>query len=618
AGGWSRPPRNPRHQRRGAPEVSTKEMSDRKKVIKIEGETTLQSLANNMSLKAMEVLRKLLQMGMTGVHINSTLDLDTAKLLAEEFGWQVEDVSIDIEEEIEAAMEPEEDVGPAIVRPPIVTVMGHVDHGKTTLLDAIRKANVAGGEAGGITQHIGAYRVETKKGAMCFLDTPGHAAFTAMRARGASVTDVVILVVAADDGVMPQTKEAISHAKSAEVPIIVAVNKVDKPGVDPDRVMRELSAEGLTPEDWGGDTIFTKVSALKKTGIDELLDMVLLQSEVLELKAHPEKRASGVVVEALLDKGRGSVARVLVQDGTLHRGDILLCGTAYGKIRAMTDEKGRKLKEAGPATPVEVLGLNEVPSAGDPVNSLNDLKTAETLAEERKKKSKKGSAIRNAGITSFERLQEMLESKDQLELKVIVKADVQGSVEALRQTLEKQSTKKVRLTVVHTGVGGITETDVQLAVAARALILGFNVRPAGKSRKLAETEGVEIRYYNVIYEAIDDVRSAMEGLLPATKVEVELGKAEVRQVFKISKVGAIAGCMVIQGVMRRNARARLVRDSVVKWEGALDSLRRYKDDVKEVREGFECGIGLDNYNDVKDLDIIECYDIEEVKAKLED
>ncbi len=604
------------HQRKGPAQVSTKEMSDRKKVVKIHGETSLQGLADSMSMKATDVLMVLLGLGMTGVHINSTLDADTAKLLAGELGWRVEDVAINVEEELAAATElDDEELGALSSRPPIVTVMGHVDHGKTTLLDTIRKSQVAAGEAGGITQHIGAYRVETKKGTVCFLDTPGHEAFTSMRARGAGVTDIVILIVAADDGVMPQTREAISHAKDAGVPIIVAVNKIDKPGVDPERIMRELSAEGLTPEDWGGDTIFAKVSALTGEGVDNLLDMVVLQAEMMELTAYPERRAIGVVVEALLDRGRGPVARVLVQDGTLHRGDILLAGSAYGKIRAMVDEKGRSLKEAGPATPVEVLGLNEVPEAGDPVHAVNEMKAAETLAEERKRKTR-GSGRRDAGIR-LDELAKRLAEADQLELKVIIKGDVQGSIEALQQALEKLTTKKVKLTVVRAAVGGITESDVNLAVAGGAIIIGFNVRPAGKARKVAEQEGIEIRLYSVIYECIDDVRSAMEGLLPARKVEKELGRAEVRQVFRITKVGAVAGCMVVHGLIKRSAEVRLIREDVVIWGGRLASLKRFKDDQREVKEGFECGLSLDGYNELKEGDIIECFEIEEVKATLD-
>ncbi len=604
------------HQRRGPVEVSTKEMSARKMVIKIDGETSLQGLAGQMSPQATDVLMKLLGMGMTGVNINTTLDLDTSKLLAGEFGWAVEDVSIDVEEELEAATQHDEsDDADAVIRPPIVTVMGHVDHGKTTLLDTIRQTSVAAGEAGGITQHIGAYRVETSKGTVCFLDTPGHEAFTAMRARGAAVTDIVILIVAADDGVMPQTREAIAHSKDAGVPILVAVNKIDKPGVDPEKIMRDLASEGLQPEEWGGDTIFRKISAKTGEGIDQLLEMVLLQAEILELKSFPQRRASGVVVEALLDRGRGPVARVLVHDGTLRQGDVLLAGGAHGKIRAMVDENGRMTTSAGPSTPVEVLGLNAVPAAGDPVHSVKDIKSAETLAAERKRKAGKGKDAQAARIRLGD-LKDFLAADELYELKIIIKADVQGSVEALSQALTKLTTERVKLVVVQAGVGGVTETDVNLAAAANAIIIGFNVRPAGKARKLSEQEDVEIRLYSVIYEAIDEVRSAMEGLLPATKVEKELGKAEARQVFRITKVGVIAGCMVVDGLIRRSAEARLVRDSVVVWTGKLGSLKRFKEDAREVREGLECGIGLEGYNDVKEGDIIEAFEIEEIKATL--
>jgi translation initiation factor IF-2 len=607
--------RNRGHQRKGPVHVSTKQMSDEKKVIKIEGETTVQAMAHSMSMKATELLMKLLGMGVQ-VNINSSLDVDTAKLIGEELGWAVEDVAIDVDLELAAAQTlMEGDVGESIVRPPIVTVMGHVDHGKTTLLDTIRKTNVVKGEAGGITQHVGAYRVETDKGTVCFLDTPGHEAFTSMRARGASVTDIVILICAADDGVMPQTKEAIAHSKAAKVPIIVAINKCDKPGVDPEKVMRELASEGLQAEDWGGDIIMCKVSALRGDGIDHLLEMVLLQAELLELRAHPDKRATGVVVEALLDRGRGPVARVLVQDGTLNKGDVMLAGSAYGRIRAMVDETGRSVNTAGPATPVEVLGLSNVPDAGDGVYALADMKAAETLAGERKKRAPKTDA--QAARMSLEALTNRLQEGEQLELKVIVKADVQGSVEALQQALNKLSTKKVKLSIVHTAVGGITETDVNLAVAAQALILGFNVRPAGKARKFAEHEGIEIRLYSVIYEAIDEVRNAMEGLLPARKVERALGKAEIRMVFRISKLGAIAGCMVTKGIIKRSAYARLRRENKIVWEGMLSSLKRFKDDAKEVREGFECGIGLEGYNDLEEGDIIEVHEFEEVKATLD-
>jgi translation initiation factor IF-2 len=553
---------------------------------------------------------------MTGVNINSTLDADTAKILASEFGWSVEDVAVSETDAITAATGATTDADAEHeVRPPIVTVMGHVDHGKTSLLDRIRKAAVAEGEAGGITQHVGAYRVETPRGTVAFLDTPGHEAFTAMRARGASLTDIVILVVAADDGVMPQTKEAISHAQAAKVPMLVAVNKIDKPGADPDKIKRDLASLGLQPEEWGGDTMFVHVSAKTGQGIEQLLESVLLLAEVLELKANAKKRASGTVIEALLDRGRGPVARVMVQDGTLHTGDILLAGGAWGKVRAMTDELGRAVGEAGPATPVEVLGLNEVPSAGDPVHAVKDAKTAEEIAETRRKKASK-TLIPQDSRVSLETLTTRLSEADQLELKLIIKGDVQGSVEAVGHALAKLSTQKVKVTVVHAAVGGITEGDVNLAVASKAIIVGFNVRPAGKAAALAESEGVEIRLYNIIYNAVDDIRSAMEGLLPATKVEKILGRAEVRQVFRIVKVGLVAGCMVLSGVIKRTSDARLLRDSVVVWTGKLSGLRRFKDDVKEVAEGFECGISLENYADVKDNDIIECFEIEEIKTKL--
>ena len=597
-------------------QVSTQEMASHKKVIKIEEQVTLQQLAAKMSLKATDVLMRLLSMGMTGVNINSTLDAETAKILASEFGWSVEDVAVSEQDTLTAAMQAGADTDEDVeIRPPIVTVMGHVDHGKTSLLDRIRKATVAEGEAGGITQHIGAYRVETPRGTIAFLDTPGHEAFTAMRARGASLTDIVILVVAADDGVMPQTKEAISHAQAAKVPIIVAVNKIDKPGADADKIKRDLAALGLQPEEWGGETMFSSVSAKMGQGIDQLLESVLLLAEVQDLRANPKKRASGTVIEALLDRGRGPVARVMVQDGTLRTGDILLAGAAWGKVRAMTDELGRSVAEAGPATPVEVLGLNEVPSAGDPVHAVKDGKTAEEIAETRRKKASK-TLIPQDSRVSLESITKNLQEADQLELKLIIKGDVQGSVEAIVHALAKLSTQKVKVTIVNGAVGGITEGDVNLAVASKAIIVGFNVRPAGKAGALAENEGVEIRTYNIIYNAVDDIRSAMEGLLPATKVEKVLGRAEVRQVFKITKAGTVAGCMAISGSVKRTAEARLIRDNAVIWTGRLSGLRRFKDDVKEVVEGFECGISLDGYSDIKERDIIESFEIEEVKTKL--
>lgn len=596
---------------------NTQEMGAHKKVIKIDEEVSLQQLAAKMSLKSTDVLMRLLGMGMPGVHINSTLDSDTAKILAGEFGWTVEDVAVSEEDSIVAAQGAAEEATDEMeARPPIVTVMGHVDHGKTSLLDRIRSADVASGEAGGITQHIGAYRVHTKRGCIAFLDTPGHEAFTAMRARGASLTDLVVLVVAADDGVMPQTKEAAAQAKSAGVPIIVAINKIDKPGADQERIKRDLSALGLAPEEWGGDTLFCPISAKTGEGVDALLDSIILQAEVLDLRAAPTRRASGIVIESLLDRGRGPVARIMVQDGTLRAGDVVLAGAAWGKVRAMTDEHGRTCLEAGPATPVEVLGLNEVPQAGDPVHCVKDTKTAEQIALTRRSKSK--SLIPQDSRVSLEALSNRLAEGDKLELKVVLKADVQGSVEALAQALSKLTSSKVKLTIVHAGVGGITEGDVNLAVAAKAIIVGFNVRPAGKASSHAENEGIDIRLYNIIYNAIDELRNAMEGLLPATRVERVIGRAEIRQIFRVAKVGAVGGSMVVNGVIKRGVDARLLRGGAIVWAGKVTGLRRFKDDVREVQEGMECGISLGEFQDFKELDIVEAFEIEEIKAKLED
>jgi len=598
--------------------VSTQEMSAHKKVIRIESDITLQTMAQRMSLKATELLMKLLSMGMSNVHINTTLDADTAKILASEFGWEVEDVSKSEAQTIAEARGEEEaapaEPEPAETRPPVVTVMGHVDHGKTSLLDKIRKANVAEGEAGGITQHIGAYKVETKRGTIVFLDTPGHEAFTQMRARGASVTDIVILVVAADDGVMPQTKEAIAHAKAANVPIIVAVNKIDKPQADVERVKRELGEFGLVPEEWGGETLFVPVSAVTGEGIDKLLESVQLQSELLELTANASRAASGTVLEALLDRGRGPVARVLVQDGTLRVGDFVLAGAGFGKVRAMTNEHGKQLNEAGPATPVEILGLNEVPNAGDRMDAVRDSKKAQEIAESRKGKMAK-SLIPATAKVSLEELSKRIAESDQQELRVIIKGDVQGSVEALADALAKLSGEKVRLAIIHAAVGAITEGDVNLAIAARAIIIGFNVRPAGKASTLAEEAKIEIRLYSIIYDTLQDVRNAMEGLLPPTLVEKQHGKAEIRQIFKVKGI-AVAGCYVTEGKVVRSAKLRLLRDSVVVWDGKISSLKRFKDDAREVPEGMECGISLENFNDLKEKDILECYEVEEIKQKL--
>jgi translation initiation factor IF-2 len=606
------PPKRP-------PMISTQEMSAHKKVIRIDSDVTLQTMAQRMSLKATELLMKLLSMGMSNIHINTTLDADTAKILASEFGWEVEDVGKSEEQTIaeargEEEAPPVEEADTAGVRPPVVTVMGHVDHGKTSLLDRIRKANVAAGEAGGITQHIGAYKVETEHGTVVFLDTPGHEAFTQMRARGASVTDVVVLVVAADDGVMPQTKEAIAHAKAAKVPIIVAVNKIDKPQADPERVRRELVEQGLVPEDWGGDTLFVNVSAVTGEGVDRLLESIALQSELLELRANARRSASGTVLEALLDRGRGPVARVLVQDGTLRVGDFVLAGAGFGKVRAMTNEHGKQVQEAPPATPVEILGLNEVPNAGDRMDAVKDPKKAQEIAESRRGKMAK-SLIPATAKVSLEELSKRIAESGQQELRVIIKGDVQGSVEAVADAMAKLSGEKVKLAIIHAAAGAITEGDINLAIASKAIVVGFNVRPAGKASALAEENKVEIRLYSIIYNALEDVKGAMEGLLPPTLVEKQHGKAEVRQIFKVKGV-AIAGCYVTEGKIVRSAKVRLVRDSVVVFDGKIASLKRFKDDVRDVAEGFECGIGLENYNDLKEKDVLECYEVEEIKQRL--
>jgi translation initiation factor IF-2 len=598
--------------------ITTQERSAHKKVVRIEESVALQVLAGKMGIKSTEMLMKLMRLGMTGVNINSTLDADTAKIVANEFGWEVEDVAVSEEDQITAAQGTEaEDATDKLLRPPVVTVMGHVDHGKTSLLDRIRKANVVSGEAGGITQHVGAYSVETAQGLITFLDTPGHEAFTAMRARGAKTTDVVVLVVAADDGVMPQTREAIAHAKAASVPIVVAVNKMDKPDANPERVRRQLSEQGLVAEEWGGDTLYVEVSAQTGLGIDKLLETLALQAEVLELRANPAKPASGVVVEAELDRGRGPVATILIQDGTLNRGDVILAGGAHGKVRAMHDAMGNQLETAGPSTPVVVIGLADVPSAGDPVHVLNDMKKAQEIADSRKTKTRKSlTPGTGARATTLEDLAKAMAENEQAELKLIIKADVQGSVEAVSDSLTRLSTEKVKVSVVHAAAGAITEGDVNLAVAAGAIIIGFNVRPAGKASALAQKEEVQIRHYTIIYNVVDEVKAAMEGLLAPTMVEKNIGKAEIRQVFKTSKAGAVAGCMVIEGVIKRSGGARLLREGAAIWTGKIGGLKRFKDDAKEVKEGFECGISLEGYSEFKEGDVIEAFEVEEVKQTL--
>ncbi|HEX3593536.1 MAG TPA: translation initiation factor IF-2 [Polyangiaceae bacterium] len=603
--------------RSSGPVIPAQERAAHKKVVRIEETVLLQTLSGRIGVKATELLMKLMQLGMTGVNINSTLDAETAKIVANEFGWDVEDTAVSEAEAIEAAQavgKTEADEGRE-PRPPVVTVMGHVDHGKTSLLDQIRKTTVAAGEAGGITQHIGAYSVETPRGKITFLDTPGHEAFTQMRARGAQATDIVVLVVAADDGVMPQTKEAIAHARAAEVPIVVAVNKIDKPQAQPDRVRRELSEAGLVPEEWGGDTLFCEVSAITRAGVDHLLESIALQAELLDLRANPKNPAQGLVIEAELDRGRGPVASVLITDGTLERGDVILAGAAWGKVRAMIDDRGRSIAVASPSTPVSIIGLNEVPSAGDPVHVVKDAKKAQEIAETRGNKQRK-SLMPSTTKVSLEELARAMAEAAQLDLKVIIKADVQGSVEALGEALTRLSTQKVKVTIVHAAVGAITEGDVNLAVAAKAIIIGFNVRPAGKANTLAQKEEVQIRLYSIIYEVVDDVKLSMEGLLAPTQVATNIGKAEIRQLFKISKSGMVAGCMVTDGVIRRAAKVRVIRDGTMIFDGKLAALKRFKDDVREVKDGFDCGMSFDGFNDLKEGDQVECYEVQEVRQSL--
>ncbi len=588
-----------------------------KRIIRISDSITVGELAKRMGVKANDLIKELMRQG-TMVTINHPLDYDTAALLASDFQYEVENVAFDEEAILEHASlrqkgdENLEDLKP---RPPVVTIMGHVDHGKTSLLDAIRTTDVTAGEAGGITQHIGAYDVELDGRKITFLDTPGHEAFTSMRARGAQVTDVVILVVAADDGVMPQTKEAINHAKAAGVPIIVAINKVDKPDANPERVKQELTEFALVPEDWGGETIFVEVSAKQRTNLDKLLEMILLQADVLELKANPDKHARGTIVEARLDRGRGPVATVLVQEGTLKIGDPIVAGVHYGRVRSMTADRGSRVLEAGPSFPVEVTGLSGVPAAGDIFHAVEDEKVAKDVAQHRQHKVREVELAKTSKI-SLEQLYARIQQGEAKELKVIIKGDVQGSVEAVNEALTKLSTEACRLVVLHSAVGGITESDVSLASASDAIIVGFSIRPETKAAALADAEGVDIKLYNVIYDAVADVKNAMEGLLAPTLREKALGRAEVREVFSITKVGTIAGCYVLDGKVQRNAHVRLLRDNVVVWTGRMDSLKRFKEDAREVASGYECGIGLEKYNDIKVGDIIEAFEIEEIKTTL--
>lgn len=605
--------RRKKSQRREFKKTQVTEPKAIKKVIRVEDGISVSALSQALGVKANEILQKLMALEIM-VTINQQIDVDTATLIAGEYGFTVEHTAFK-EEDVLVEPEAKVSVDNLLSRAPIVTVMGHVDHGKTSILDVIRKANVAEGEAGGITQHIGAYEVTLPKGKLTFLDTPGHEAFTTMRARGAQVTDIVILVVAADDGIMPQTIEAIDHAKAAGVPIVVAVNKIDKANAEPDRVKKQLTEHGLVTEEWGGDVICVPTSAKNKTGIDQLLEMVLLQAEVLELKADPTIRPKGTVIEARLDRGRGPVATVLVQEGTLKVGSFVVCGAVEGKVRAMFDASGHQITEAGPSKPVEILGLSETPSAGDEMVGVVDERSARLVVEQRVMKERSNQLTKQVHM-SLESLSLQMSESDRKELGVILKADVQGSLEAVSDALLKLSNEKVKLTILHSGVGGIIESDVMLASASDAVVFGFGVTADNKAKEVAMREGIDVRSYRIIYEMIDEVRNAMEGLLSPIEKEVWLGRAEVRNVFKISKTGTIAGCHVVSGKIQRSAKVRLLRDNVIVFDGKISSLKRFKDDAREVLEGFECGIGIENYNDIKLGDVIEAYIIEKTAAKM--
>ncbi|MHB1126577.1 MAG: translation initiation factor IF-2 [Bacillota bacterium] len=582
------------------------------KKITIGGSLTIQELASKLGKTIGETIKRLMELGIL-VTINQEVDVDTVTILASEYGVEVE---VKIDKPLTELEDPDDD--PALIeeRPPVVTVMGHVDHGKTSLLDAIRETNVIATEAGGITQHIGAYQIEIRGKKITFLDTPGHAAFTAMRARGAKATDIAVLVVAADDGVMPQTIEALNHAKAAQVPIIVAVNKMDKPDANPDKVKQQLTEYELVPEDWGGETVFVEVSALKRNNIDHLLEMILLVAEVAEFKANPHRPALGIVIEAELDKGRGPVATMLVQKGTLNIGDSLVAGQTYGKVRAMIDDKGQRVKEAGPSMPVEVQGLSDVPQAGDIFQVVEIDKLARLVAS-RRHVEKREEELQGPARVSLDDLFKQMDSGQVKDLNVIIKGDVRGSVEALKQALIKLNTDEVKVNVIHAGVGAVTESDVMLAATSGAIIIGFNVRPDANTRKAAENERVEIHMYQVIYEAIDDIKAAMSGLLDPEFKEIITGRATVRATFKVPKAGMIAGSYVTEGKISSRAQIRVIRDGVVISTSKIDSLKRFKDDVKEVAQGFECGIGIENFNDLKENDVIEAFEMKEIKRELQ-
>jgi translation initiation factor IF-2 len=576
--------------------------------IRLEGQVTVGELAGHLEITPAQLIGFLLEVGVMA-NINQPLNPETVELVADEYGYDFDYVEDPVEEELLAFVD--DDLKKEITRKPVVTVLGHVDHGKTSLLDAIRNANVTAGEVGGITQHIGAYQVKVNDKKIVFLDTPGHEAFTAMRARGAQVTDLAILVVAADDGVMPQTVEAINHAKAAQVPVLVAINKIDKADANADRIKQQLSELGLVAEEWGGDTIFVPVSAIRGDGIEELLEMILLLSEVAELKASPERSGRGTVIEAKLDRGRGPVATVLVQDGTLKIGDPIICGSIAGKVRAMTNDRGEKVQTAGPSTPVEIQGLSEVPMAGDRFQVVSDDRVARQVAEKRTVKLKE--ATRYIQRVTLDDLFKQIQEGEVKDLNLILKADVQGSVEALQDALFKLSLEEVQIKIIHTGVGAINESDVMLASASNAIVIGFNVRPDCNARKLAERDQVDIRLYRIIYEAIENIKAAVTGLLKPIMKEVIQGQAEVRQLFKVSRLGSIAGSYVIEGKINRNAMIRVIRDGIVILDsGKIDSLKRFKDDVREVQTGYECGILIENFNDLREGDIVEAYIMEQI------
>ncbi|WP_425519752.1 translation initiation factor IF-2 [Tissierella simiarum] len=581
-------------------------------IIEIENNIIVKDLADKIGVNASQVITKLIGLGVM-VNQNQSIDFDIASIVADEFGVTVTAKEEDIEEEIdEFDLDFEDKSEDLKSRPPVVTVMGHVDHGKTSLLDAIRKTSVTKQEAGGITQHIGAYTINVNNKKVVFLDTPGHEAFTSMRARGAQVTDIAILVVAADDGVMPQTIEAINHAKAAQVPIIVAINKIDKPTANIDRIKQELTEYGLIPEDWGGDTITVPVSALNHEGIDELLEMILLVAEMQELKANPNRNAIGTIVEAQLDKGKGPLATVLVQKGTLHVGDMVVSGTSSGRVRAMLDDKGKRVKKAGPSIPVVILGLSEVPNSGDFLYAVEDEKTGRAYAEKKRDVIREEQMKSNQKV-SLDDLFEKIKLGEIKDLNIIIKADVRGSIEALKQSLEKLNTEEVQTNVIHGGVGGITESDIMLASASNAIVIGFNVRPNLNALDVAKREKVDVRTYRVIYEAIEDVQAAIKGMHAPTIVEEVIGRAQVRATFKVPNAGTVAGIYVLNGKLTRNGKIRLLRDDVVIFEGGVSSLKRFKDDAKEVLAGYEAGLGLENYNDIKEGDVLEAYILKEVE-----